>query len=68
MRFKYLNQEFVVWEPYGDSSRYWIGPDEPADGTLDICNLERAFRRFRSPLFEAPFASLRLFRRLFGRS
>jgi hypothetical protein len=67
VEFKYLNQDFIVWEPWGDSSRYWIGPKEAADGTPDISNLERAFRRFRSPLFEAPFASLRLFKRPIGR-
>ena len=26
VQFKYLTQHYMVWEPYGDSSRYWIGP------------------------------------------
>ena len=23
--FKYKGTPFIVWEPYGDNSRYWIG-------------------------------------------
>ena len=26
VEFKYLNHDYIVWEPYGDNSRYWIGP------------------------------------------
>jgi hypothetical protein len=27
--FMVRERRFVVWEPWGDSSRYWIGPDPP---------------------------------------
>jgi hypothetical protein len=27
--FDVNGQRFEVWEPYGDSDRYWIGPDPP---------------------------------------
>ena len=25
---KYLGAEYIVWEPFGDNSRYWIGPEK----------------------------------------
>jgi hypothetical protein len=32
LRFRYKGQEFQVVEPFGDNSRYWVGPvdDTPA--------------------------------------
>ena len=42
LKFKYLNQKYIVWEAYGDSSRYWIGPEEEND-ILDISAIEKAF-------------------------
>ena len=27
--FEVKGQKFKAWEPFGDSSRYWIGPDPP---------------------------------------
>jgi hypothetical protein len=29
-RFEVGGQVFVIWEPFGDNSRYWIGSDPPA--------------------------------------
>ena len=28
-RFEVDGIQFVAWEPFGDNSRYWIGPDPP---------------------------------------
>jgi hypothetical protein len=28
--FEVEGQRFVIEEPYGDNSRYWIGPEPPA--------------------------------------
>jgi hypothetical protein len=28
-RFEVAGHEFTIWEPWGDNSRYWIGPDPP---------------------------------------
>jgi hypothetical protein len=28
-KFEIQGQQFVAWEPFGDNSRYWIGPDPP---------------------------------------
>ena len=34
--FEYEGEQFIVWEPYGDSSRYWIGPEKPDNFLGDI--------------------------------
>lgn len=36
--------DFVAWEPFGDNSRYWIGP-EPARWTPQIEPVREAFVR-----------------------
>jgi hypothetical protein len=28
--FEVQGQKFKAWEPWGDSSRYWIGPEAPS--------------------------------------
>ncbi len=35
---------FVVWEPFGDSSRYWIGP-EPVGSRPQLDQIRSAFQR-----------------------
>ena len=49
VRFTYSGREFLVWEPYGDSSRLWIGPEstEERPSDLDIGPLQAAFSEFR---------------------
>ena len=37
---------FVAWEPYGDSSRYWIGPD-PIEPLPQTQRVQAAFDAFR---------------------
>ena len=40
----------MVWEPWRDNSRYWIGPQrETADDVPDTTHLEMAFRRHQPP-------------------
>ncbi len=52
LRFQYLGSEFIVWEPYGDSSRYWIGPENADDPPkVDIAPLEKALREYKPPVF-----------------
>ena len=46
--FKYLGQDFEVMEPFGDNSRYWIGPVNPSNGRPDITAIENAFTRSES--------------------
>ena len=46
--FKYFGHDFEVTEPFGDNSRYWIGPVSPSNGTPDITAIEDAFKRAES--------------------
>lgn len=48
--FVYNGQRYVVWEPWGGSSRFWIGPREESDEPVDLKDLERVFRDYRPPL------------------
>lgn len=58
VEFKYRGQPYIVWEPYGDSSRYWVGPKEEANDVGDITALEAAFKRYRPPLHRALIADV----------
>lgn len=43
VRFVYEGVKCMVWEPYGDSSRYWIGPEDESDRP-NLAKVEEAFR------------------------
>lgn len=49
IQFKYKDREYVVWEPWGDSNRYWIGPDDEQDKSVDLSDLRAAFERHTPP-------------------
>jgi hypothetical protein len=51
VRFKYQGYDYVVWEPYGDNSRYWIGPDNPDGCRNSIQPIEEAFKRYQPSFF-----------------
>lgn len=53
IEFKYRGTPFIVWEPYGDSSRYWIGPKEGAEASIECASLEQAFGGYRPPLYRS---------------
>jgi hypothetical protein len=44
--FVYVGRRCVVHEPFGDNSRYWIGPAEP-EPPIDMTVMRDAFTRFR---------------------
>jgi len=70
VEFKYQGRPYMVWESYGDSSRYWIGPKDEANDAGDITALEVAFKRYRPPLHRALLGdvlTLRFITRLLGR-
>lgn len=50
LMFDYLNSAFIVWEPYGDNSRYWIGPKESSQKPMDIRTIEQGFVNYSPPL------------------
>lgn len=69
-RFKYHGRDFVVWEPHGDSSRYWIGPPREDDRT-DIRAIEAAFQVYEPPPVArllGDLLTLRMVKRIFGRA
>lgn len=41
IRFQYCEREYVVWEPFGDNSRWWIGPDDTDSPHVPLDQLER---------------------------
>ncbi len=61
--FSYHAEKCVVNEPFGDNSRYWIGPMDPAASRLDINPLHRAFQQYRSPVSRIFFRIISIFKR-----
>lgn len=55
-RFTYHGRPFIVWEPYGDNSRFWIGPADMVEGEPAVADvpplseLRRRFEQYRPPL------------------
>ncbi|HEV2109876.1 MAG TPA: hypothetical protein VGT99_00870 [Gammaproteobacteria bacterium] len=49
IKFKYRGRDCVVWEPWGDSSRYWIGPENAMDKSLDLKDVQSAFEKHDPP-------------------
>lgn len=60
VHFKYLGTEYIVWEPFGDNSRYWIGPEqaEGQSSDIDIVPLARAFHDYEPPFLIKVFGDL----------
>lgn len=70
VEFKYRGQGYLVWEPFGDNSRYWIGPKNGNDSLPDMTALEESFRNYSPPFYLRLLGDLvtfRMFRRRFGR-
>lgn len=71
VEFKYRNRDYVVLEPFGDNSRYWIGPKDSAESAGDIGQVESLFKRYRPPFYRALIGdvlSLRVLKRLAGKN
>jgi hypothetical protein len=45
IRFRYRGREYLVWEPYEDNSRWWIGPEDESDPFISLDEVERAIAR-----------------------
>jgi hypothetical protein len=43
--FMYGGERWVVNEPFGDNSRYWIGPERGRDSALDARPVHEAFQK-----------------------
>ena len=46
-RFRVAGVEFCAWEPFGDSSHYWIGPVEGAHVRPETAIVRGAFQAYR---------------------
>ena len=58
IRFKYLEHDCVVVEPFGDNSRYWIGAREPEKEKVDISKIEGQFREYSLPFVRRLFGDI----------
>ena len=70
IEFEYFGRPYIVWEPYGDSSRYWIGPKEGLQYRAPIEDIEKAFIIYQPPLYRRVIGdvlTLRFITRLFQR-
>jgi hypothetical protein len=47
IKFKYQGVPFFVWEPFGDNSRYLIGPVETPGAIPDVRLLQAAFDNYQ---------------------
>jgi hypothetical protein len=43
IKFEYNGVDCVVWEPFGDNSRYWIGPENPEANKIDVKKVQTVF-------------------------
>ncbi|MBI5102094.1 MAG: hypothetical protein HZB33_09715 [Nitrospirae bacterium] len=50
IEFEYSGDNFVVWEPFGDNSRYWIGPKNTENKSDKITEIEEIFKNYKPPL------------------
>lgn len=48
--FNFHGKPFVVNEPWGDNSRYWVGLENRGICELDITPLLHAFQNYHSPI------------------
>lgn len=66
--FNYMDLPYVVWEPYGDNSRFWIGPKDSSITDVNITPVEAIFRDYRPPLVKRVIGNLLTFRLMPERS
>ena len=58
IEFEYFGNPFVVLEPFGDNSRYWIVPVEPKQTPADISVIEKVFIEYQPPFLRRLLGSL----------
>jgi len=58
LEFDYCGDRFIVLEPFGDNSRYWIGPKEKPNKGIDISDIEKVFKSYQPPLLMRIFGDL----------
>lgn len=66
IRFKFKGYNYFVVEPFGDNSRYWVGPESENHAGID--EIRRAFIEYKPNIVRnilGDIISLRLIRSLF---
>ena len=58
--FCFMGRPCIVWEPFSDNSRYWIGPEDPGAPGPDIFPIRTAFDRHEPPILRRLFWDLLL--------
>lgn len=66
--FRFHGDDFVITEPFGDSSRYWIGPANGTIGARDLGAIDACLRKYRSAILRKIWGDVLSlnFRPLFG--
>jgi hypothetical protein len=49
IEFEYNGDFFVVWEPFGDNSTYWIGPKDTEKKSDKIQDIEAIIKSYKLP-------------------
>ena len=50
LEFEYLGESFLIVEPFGDNSQYWIIPKDRDRLSKKIGDIEEVFRHYRPPI------------------
>ena len=58
VEFNYFGHPHIVFEPYGDSSRYWVGPRDIKEELVAITNIEDIFKRYHPPFYRSLLGDL----------
>ncbi len=51
LEFDFRGIRYIVSEPFGDNSRYWIGPQNPSLTMMETRELESFFVSFNPPIY-----------------
>lgn len=62
INFLYFGAPFIVEEPHGDNSWYWIGPANSPVETVDVSFLENTFKKYKPSFFRMAIGDLMTFR------
>lgn len=58
VRFEFSGRPYVVVEPFGDSSRYWVGPENSGDLGGDVEPLRAAVHAYGPPIWRRLLAAV----------
>jgi len=57
IKFKYFDEDYIIWEPFGDNSRYWIGPYKD-NLEQEMSSLEESFGKYNLNIVFQVFINL----------